>query len=458
MFLLASLLWAAPLHAQVDTTAPAAGDAVDAAPAADTVVSPDTAPAPAPVDLGRRALDERIRGTLQAIFDRVPSLEGIDVAVDAGVVRLSGRVPDRAAADRAVELARGREGVVYVDGEPLAAISTEARFADVGGRLQEQVDAFVGLLPLLVAALALVLLFIAAAWAVGRVRSTRLFPRVNPFLGAALVRLVQFLIVILGLVLALELLDATALVGAVVGTAGLAGLALGFAFKDIAENYLAGVILSLRQPFAKNDLILVGGHEGKVVRLTGRETFLMTLDGNHVQIPNATVFREPMINYTRNPRRRFTLDVDVAAETDLAGALDLGLAMLRDMRGVIDDPAPSGLIVGYGNGTMALRFFGWVDQRSADFGLVRSEAIRLVKDALEGAGVDLPSPEYRVTLGESAASGARPADGGAGPSGAGRAGGAAGGPAPQRDVSVDRTLDEEIERERRRGDQENLLE
>ena len=98
-------------------------------------------------------------------------------------------------------------------------------------------------------------------------------------------RVIQFSLVVTGLVLALEFLDATALVGAVVGTAGLAGLALGFAFKDIAENYLAGIILSLRNPFAKSDLIVVGEHEGKVVRLAGRETILMTVEGNHVPDP-----------------------------------------------------------------------------------------------------------------------------------------------------------------------------
>lgn len=438
MFLAAWLLWTTPLGAQAADTA-----------AADT--------AAAPVGEQQQARDAELRETLQAIFDRVPTLEGIETAVDAGVVRLSGRVPDREAADRAVELARGREGVVYVDDAALEPISTEARLEDVGGRLQDQIDAFVARGPLLAVALGLVVVFCLLAWAVGRVRTTRLFPRANPFLGGALLRLVQFLIVIFGLVVALELLDATALVGAVVGTAGLAGLALGFAFKDIAENYLAGIILSLRQPFAKNDLIVVGGHEGKVVRLTGRETILMTPEGNHVQIPNATVFQEPMINYTRNPRRRFTVDVDVAAETELSAALDIGLATLQSMRGVIDDPAPSGIITGYGSGTMALRFHGWVDQRSAEFLLVRSEAIRLVKDALEGAGVELPSPEYRVTLGGGGEPGGAP-EAGRPPAPGRTVPSTVEKTAPQRDVSVDRTLDEEIERERQQDDEENLLE
>lgn len=334
--------------------------------------------------------------------------------------------------------------------------TTEERLEQVGGRLQEQIDGFVDLLPLLGVALLIVVAFALLAWIVGRARTSRLFPGLNPFLGAMLLRLVQFTLVGVGLVIALDLLDATALVGAVVGTAGLAGLAIGFAFKDIAENYLAGIILSLRQPFAKNDLIVVGGHEGKVVRLTARETMLMTPDGNHVQIPNAIVVREPMINYTRNPRRRFAVDVDVAAETELSAALDIGLAVLTAMKGIIDDPAPAGLIVGFGNGTTALRFFGWVNQREAEFGRVRSEAMRLLKEGLEASGVALPSPEYRVALGSSDSGGLeerprRPAadEGARAPVGI---------DARQRDVTVDRTLDEQIEEERRMDDAEDLLE
>jgi len=202
---------------------------------------------------------------------------------------------------------------------------------------------------------------------------------------------------------------------------------------------------------------MVGGHEGKVVRLTGRETMLMSPNGNHVQIPNAIVVREPMVNFTRNPRRRFAVDVDVASETDLSAALDAGLAVLRAMNGVLEDPAPAGLIAGFGNGTTALEFFGWVNQREADFGRVRSEALRLLKEGLEAAGVELPSPEYRVALDRPARDADRPAR--PAPAEPARAGVEAEerADAGQRDVTVDRALDEQIDEERRRGDDEDLL-
>jgi small-conductance mechanosensitive channel len=335
----------------------------------------------------------------------------------------------------------------------------EARLGDVWTLLRARTRSFLLLLPVLAVAFAVVVAFGILAWAVGRwLPAFRVLGgRENPFLVSMVRRVIQFTLVIIGLVVALELLDATALVGAVVGTAGLAGLALGFAFKDIVENYLAGILLSVRQPFAKNDLVDIAGHLGKVVRLTGRETILMTPDGNHVQIPNATVFREPMLNYTRNPRRRVRIDVGIASDEEPSAALDVGCRVLRDMDGVLSEPKPDGLISGYGNGTTELRFFGWVDQRQAEFGRVQSEAFRLIKRALDEAGIATPSPEYRVSLSGTVpreTPGVRPPPRPE-PATAPPIGGEAAG--EQRDVSVDRALDEQIEEERRKTDQENLL-
>jgi small-conductance mechanosensitive channel len=247
-------------------------------------------------------------------------------------------------------------------------------------------------------------------------------------------------VVLAGVLVALDLLDATALVGALAGTAGLAGLALGFAFKDIVENYLAGFLLALRQPFAKNDHIVVDAYDGLVVRLTPRETILMTLEGNHVRLPNATVFRSPLLNYSRNPRRRFEFDAGVGPVDDLALARTEGIEVLREMRGVMDDPSPEALLVELGESWVTVRFSGWVDQGSADFLRVRSEAIRLVKSSLEEAGISIPSPEYRVRLVRDEDQAKHPA------------------PAVEGDVAPDLTVQRQIEEERLTSDEEDLLE
>ena len=188
------------------------------------------------------------------------------------------------------------------------------------------------------------------------------------------------------------------MVTAVLGTAGVAGVAIGFAFRDIVENYLAGILMSVRQPFAVNDLIKLEDYEGKVIRLTSRDMVLMTLDGNHVRIPNATIFNGVITNYTRNPRRQFNFTVGVDVEEDLSYVQSLGVEALRAMTGVMNDPTPFARVEELGDFNVIVRFFGWVDQRHADYYKVRSEAVRIVKAALDEADVLMPEPITNVRL------------------------------------------------------------
>ncbi|MEP7384156.1 MAG: mechanosensitive ion channel family protein, partial [Gemmatimonadota bacterium] len=166
---------------------------------------------------------------------------------------------------------------------------------------------------------------------------------------------------------------------------------------------LAGVLMSLRQPFAPHDEVVIDGHHGSVVSLTSRATVLMTLDGNHLRLPNALVFRSVMLNYTRNPARRFELDVGVGVQEDLVEAMCIGTDKLATLEGVMVKPPPRAFIQSLGDSNVQIRYYGWVDQRTHDFLLVRSEAIRTVKLALDDAGMDMPEPIYRVQLTESTA-------------------------------------------------------
>jgi small-conductance mechanosensitive channel len=201
-----------------------------------------------------------------------------------------------------------------------------------------------------------------------------------------------------GVLVALEILDATALVGALLGTAGVLGIALGFAFKDTLENYLAGILMSLRQPFAPRDHVVIDGNEGFVVSMTSRATVLMTPEGNHLRLPNALVFRSVTLNYTRNPSRRFDFDVGIGVNEDLVRAQGIAVDELRLLDGVLHKPPPRAYISALGDSNVQLHVQGWVDQRSHEFVLVKSEAIRRVKLALEDAEIDLPEPIYRVQL------------------------------------------------------------
>ena len=132
----------------------------------------------------------------------------------------------------------------------------------------------------------------------------------------------------------------------VLGGAGVIGIALGFAMRDTIENYVASLLLSLRQPFRANDLVLIDDMEGRVVRLTSRATVLMTLDGNHLRIPNGQVFRAVILNFTRNPQRRFDFALGVDPDDDSTAAAELGRETLAGLPFVLADPPPEEREVG----------------------------------------------------------------------------------------------------------------
>ncbi len=324
--------------------------------------------------------------------------------------------------------------------------SSPLDFAEPLTLLQGRWEAMVAYLPRIAVALVVVIVTLWISRRVGKLERPYRKLLINPLARNLLQQTVRVIVLGAGLLLALDVLQATALVGAVLGTAGVVGLAIGFAFKDIVENYIAGVLLSLRQPFAPLDFVDVAGHAGKVIRLTSRATILMTADGNHLRLPNSLVFKSVITNYTRAPRRRFDFSVGVGVGAELAGVLDLGLEVLRTMDGVLDDPAPAAEIVELAGSHVTVRFYGWVDQATHSLLKVKSEALRRVKVAFDQARIELPEPTYRVRMtpesslvesaelevARSSASGRAPAKDGA------RAG---------VDLTVDNTLDRQIESE-----------
>ena len=350
---------------------------------------------PIAVDVNDQAIEER----LNAVFEHVDELRNVTAEVESGVVHLTGEVEAPEAGRRAAELAGRLEGVVYVDNDIEAAQEVSRRLAPAVDKLVEVVDATIVYLPIVLVSLLILLVF----WLVGRAvsRFDFLYRRLSdrPLIQNIVRQMAGSVVVITGVILVLEVFDITALVGAVLGTAGVAGIALGFAFRDIGENYLASIVLGMRRPFRQNDWVLIGEEvEGKIIRLTTRDTVLMTLDGNHVRVPNSVVFKSVIHNFTLNPRRRFGVEVGVGVDEDLVDVRRIGIEALDDMHGVLDDPRPFARVERLGDSNVQLTFFGWVDQAQYDFLNVNSEATHVVKAALDAAGVLLPEPIYRVNL------------------------------------------------------------
>ncbi len=342
--------------------------------------------------------DQRIAERIRGIFAAIDSLSHIEVAVEQGVVSLSGTVAQPEQVEQAAAIAGRVAGVVTVDNRIERDVAVSTNIAPAVDNIVAQSKGLVRMLPLLAVALVVAaLVFWLGAWLSNR---KALWRRVSPngFVAELLSSAVQFVGVLFGIYLALKILGATALLGALLGIGGVIGIAIGFAVRDTIDNYISSVMLSLRQPFRANDHVVIGEDEGRVVRLTSRATILMTLDGNHLRIPNSTVFKAVILNYTRNPQRRFEFDLGVDADDDPVDAMEVGVKAVSALDYVLDDPKPVARIVEVGDSNIVLRFLAWLDQEQTDFYKGRSLAIRAGKVALEDAGFALPEPIYRLRM------------------------------------------------------------
>ncbi len=347
------------------------------------------------------ASDTRIGERIRGFYGVIDAFSSIEVEVEQGVVTLSGSLASQADIDEAEQLAAQVDGVVTVQNQIERDVSLGENLGALESISDKAAD-FVKFLPLLGTAILVALIVGLIGYGIAGLKGLwrKLMP--NAFLAELVASAIRFVFVVGGIVIALDMIGAGALLGAVLGGAGVIGIALGFAMRDTIENYVASLMLSLRQPFRANDHVLIDDLEGRIIRLTSRATVMMTLEGNHLRIPNSSVFKAVITNFTRNPQRRFQFELGIDAEDDPTAARRLGVSVLKDLDFVLDEPAPTARVEQVGDSNIVIRYLAWIDQREADWHKARSRAIHAVKDALENNGFALPEPIYRLRFDSSA--------------------------------------------------------
>ena len=400
--------------------------------------------------------DDEIARRIDAIFAQLPALRQVEVSVGAGVVQLRGVTPDAADARRAENLVARVDGVVAIENNIERDVSLDGQFAPALKESRALLDHLIALMPSIAMA---ILIFVAVVLAgVFLSRRKAFWQRITPnaFIAELAATTLRFVFGVVALVLALNLLGATALLSAVLGSAGVIGLAVGFAVRDTIENYVSSIMLSLRQPFRPKDHVVINGQEGRVIRLTSRATVLMTLEGNHLRIPNAEVFKATILNYTSNPERRFDFSLGVDANDDPLAAIQTGIDALCELDFILEEPEPRGIVREVGDSNIVIDYAAWIDQRQADWGKTRSIALSVVKNALESAGFGLPEPIYRLRF-----DGAPPSITGevqeTSSSAAERESSASPAVRPDLDIAPDRHIEEKMEAERHHGEERDLL-
>ena len=397
-------------------------------------------------------LDASIAVRLREILGELGNYEDVTVTVADGVVTLRGTTNSLIEAQDLDTLVTRVEGVVAIKNDVTETTDIRRRLSPAMDRFMDRMEQLLIQLPLALIALTvfLIIMWIGARVARWRNPWNRIAP--NAFIADLFRTVVRIAFVIAGIVIALDIMNATALLSTILGAAGLIGLAIGFAVRDTVENFIASVMLSIRQPFRPNDVVEINGDQGKVIRLTSRATIMLSFDGNHIRIPNATVFKSRIINFSQNRERRFMFTIGIDSTADLGATRDLAVETVQALPFILQEPAANAWIGDITDAGIEIIVVGWIDQTDTSLALARGEALRQVKRTIEASGVALPNTTYTIQM-----DGAAPAQASSSPSKAALA-------APQDSAEIatvsaqdEGALDRMIDAEREISEGEDLL-
>lgn len=239
-------------------------------------------------------------------------------------------------------------------------------------------------------------LFIIAAWAAQRSISGVLGTRDRTDLGVLLGGFAKWALLLFGVLVAATIIFPSVKPADLFSALGVGSVAIGFAFKDIFQNLLAGILLLLRQPFRIGDEITTGEFTGTVEDIETRATFIRTYDGRRVIIPNGDVYTKPVIVISAYDMLRSEYDVGIGYGDDLAKAKAIALDAIKAVDGVLADPAPDVLVWELGESSKNIRLRWWTKPSRGDVLRIRDAVLKGVAEAIAGAGMDLPFPTQVV--------------------------------------------------------------
>lgn len=241
-----------------------------------------------------------------------------------------------------------------------------------------------------------------ASW-IGRFATKRISARTHdPLMSRFLGKAIKYTFISIAIMLALRAAGLGGIATGILTAAGASAVVLGFAFKDIGENFIAGIILAFSRPYDVNDTVDIDGNFGKVKSLEFRYTKLKTFDGKDVYIPNSDVLTKPVTNFTEDGFFRWDFIIGIAYEDNITGAKQIILDALKKEENVIEDEEHENFVIEdqLATSTVNLKVFFWVDTK--DFRrmalITKGLVVKSVKEALEEGGYYLPADIQEIKL------------------------------------------------------------
>lgn len=261
------------------------------------------------------------------------------------------------------------------------------------------IDGLIIMLPNIVLALIVfIIFFFAARWLKLLVKRLTRRHRQARNLGMVLGRLAQGVVILIGLFVALSIVIPTFRAGDLIQLLGISGVAIGFAFRDILQNFLAGILILLTEPFKIEDQIVFKDFEGTVENIETRATTIRTYDGRRIVIPNSELFTNSVTVNTAYESRRMEYDVGIGYGDDVDEAKRLMLEAIHSVDEVLRDPAPDVLVLELAESSVNIRARWWIKPpRRIDDLNSRDKVISAIKQKLYVEnGIDLPYPTRQI--------------------------------------------------------------
>ena len=279
----------------------------------------------------------------------------------------------------------------------------EDEVKDLGTVFTETWESFLEAIPGLILATIIVLVGLFAARRIAKFFGSKILSRMeDPLMGRFLVTSLRLLLIVGAILLALRAAGLSGIASALFGALGASAVVLGFAFRDIGENFISGIILAFNRPFDVNDTIKVVDHFGKVKSLQFRYTHIKTFDGKDVYIPNSDVLTQPVQNYTADGFIRYDFVVGIAYEDDIQGAKEVIQQVLDSSPLIIRDADHINFVAEdeLAASTVNLKVYFWVNTEDFRAGAlkVRGEVIRDIKNAIDANEYSLPADITEIKL------------------------------------------------------------
>ncbi len=380
-------------HAQVTTKAanPALNDVADSA--------AGISRSKQPVDVPHSTSDKQISARLMRIFEATGWFTAPSVESREGIVTIKGTVQQRSQREWAENLTRDTAGVIAV----VNSIEVPAgQWFDVRPVEQETrllAKKFLSFTPYLLASIiVLVVVAICSVFAmrIGRKAAEK---RVrNSLLIEIISKLFALPVVLIGLYLVLRISGLTGVAVTILGGTGAIGLIVGFAMKNILENYFTGVMLSVSNPYSVGDTIAVNGQKGVVQTLTTRGTVLVDFDGNHIIIPNSTIYGTTVINETSNPSTRVKFSIGIDYAESPAKVRSTILSALKETKDILDKPESIVMMSSFGASAIIYDVYFWISSTKSSGMRMKSLAMELVRSKLCEANIRIPGEVREIIM------------------------------------------------------------